>query len=245
MKRIEWPLLTAEDIEVRIATCKEGKTALLLFQNSRTAMNAFDSMFGEFGWQCQYYDAGGQIYCRIGVYDEERGEWCWKSDTGSESNIEAEKGFSSDCFKRVAVRWGYARELYSAPRIIINNDNKFNTYRCSSIGYDEKRRINQLAIVDRNGNLVFNWKAGQTVQTYQPNIQFEQPKPQQNVYTKQEQKQQVGENDMIPKWLYGKAANAETMETLKEIWNENINYQQNKNFQNIVKKRKNELAIAV
>lgn len=219
-KRIEWPLLTAEDIEVRIATCKEGKTTLLLFQNSRTAMNAFDSMFGEFGWQCEYYDAGGQIYCKIGVYDEDRGEWIWKSDTGSESNIEAEKGFSSDCFKRVAVRWGYARELYSAPRIVINNDNKFNTYRCSSIGYDDKRRISQLSIVDRNGNIVFNWGNGHEQQKLTTQKQNKLTTPQNSDI----------KNGLIPKWLYAKTKNAKTINELKTIWNENAEWQTNENF---------------
>lgn len=224
MKRINWPLLTAEDIEVRIATCKDGKTTLLLFQNSRTAMNAFDYMFGEFGWQCEYYDAGGQIYCRIGVYDEEKGEWCWKSDTGSESNIEAEKGFSSDCFKRVAVRWGFARELYSAPRIVINNDNKFNTYYCRSIGYDNNKKINHLTIVDRTGNIVFNWAAGQTLQTQQ------QEKP--------------TDNGRIPTWLYGKTVNASSIGELKAIWNENNKYQTYKTFKDLVNKRKTALSAA-
>lgn len=154
MRNLNWPLLTAEDIEVRIATCKEGKTTLLLYQNSRTAMNAFDAMFGELGWQCEYYNAGGQIYCRIGVYDEEKSEWIWKSDTGSESNIEAEKGFSSDAYKRTAVRWGYARELYTTPVIIIDNDNKWRKFRVKEIGYDG-RRISRLVITDSYGNVVY------------------------------------------------------------------------------------------
>jgi len=227
MKRINWPLLTAEDIEVRIATCKEGKTTLLLFQNSRTAMNAFDSMFGEFGWQCEYYDAGGQMYCRIGVYDDERGEWIWKSDTGSESNIEAEKGFSSDCLKRTAVRWGFARELYTAPRIIIDNDNKFNTYYCRNIGYDNNRRVNQLTIVDKYGNVVYDMNGNK--KTYQQATNNIQTQP----------KQQDGR---IPSWLYGKTCNASSIDALKQIWTDNREYQGYKTFKDLVNKRKKALA---
>lgn len=242
MKRINWPLLTAEDIEVRIATCKEGKTTLLLFQNSRTAMNAFDSMFGEFGWQVEYYDAGGQMYCRIGVYDDERGEWIWKSDTGSESNIEAEKGFSSDCLKRTAVRWGYARELYSAPRIVINNDNKFNTYYCRSIGYDNNRKINQLTIVDRTGNVVFNWAAGQTLQMQQQEHKPVTQKTNNNVFVIQEKPE--NSKTMLPRYAFAKISNTQNMNDLKCIWDANPNWQGNNNFKSLLTKRKTALGAA-
>lgn len=242
MKRINWPLLTAEDIEVRIATCKEGKTTLLLFQNSRTAMNAFDSMFGEFGWQVEYYDAGGQMYCRIGVYDDERGEWIWKSDTGSESNIEAEKGFSSDCLKRTAVRWGYARELYSAPRIVINNDNKFNTYYCRSIGYDNNRKINQLTIVDRTGNIVFNWAAGQTLQMQQQEHKPVERKTNNSVFVIAEKPE--NNNAMLPKYAFAKICNTQNVNDLKGIWDANPNWHGNNNFKSVVTKRKTALGAA-
>ncbi len=41
--------------------------------------------------------------------------WVWKWDTGSESNMEAEKGHMSDAFKRAAVKWGVGRFLYDLP----------------------------------------------------------------------------------------------------------------------------------
>tara|TARA_R110000851_G_scaffold284617_1_gene438177 strand:- start:1290 stop:1529 length:240 start_codon:yes stop_codon:yes gene_type:complete len=40
------------------------------------------------------------------------GEWVWKSDGAGETSIEGEKGGFSDAFKRAAVHFGYARELY-------------------------------------------------------------------------------------------------------------------------------------
>lgn len=221
--KIDWPLLSANDIEVRIATCKDGKTTLLLYQNSRTAMNAFDRMFGEFGWQCEYYNAGGQIYCKIGVYSETLQSWVWKSDTGSESNIEAEKGFSSDCFKRVAVRWGFGRELYTAPKITISNDNKYMKYSVGEIGYNANREICKLSIVDAYGNIVYtfggNQQQGQTA-------------------TQQQTKEQPTENGYIPKQLYAQTANAATVDELKTIWDKNPEWQKNKNFIQQVAKKK-------
>lgn len=45
--------------------------------------------------------------------------WVYKSDCGSESNTEKEKGEASDSFKRACVNWGIGRELYTAPFIYI------------------------------------------------------------------------------------------------------------------------------
>ena len=157
-RRINWNLLKPEDIEVRVQSVKNGKATMLLYQNSRTAMEAFDEQFGEFGWQIRYEDAGGQIYGILSVYDEERGIWVEKSDTGSESNIEAAKGQSSDIFKRVAVRWGFARELYTAPRIVIEDDGYGNSgYRVEDIRYNDKRQIIYLKIVNKFGKEAFTW----------------------------------------------------------------------------------------
>ena len=36
-------------------------------------------------------------------------------DCGTESNVEKQKGESSDAFKRCAVQFGIARDLYSSP----------------------------------------------------------------------------------------------------------------------------------
>jgi hypothetical protein len=39
--------------------------------------------------------------------------WVWKSDCGTESQVEKQKGEASDAFKRAAVMWGIGRFLYS------------------------------------------------------------------------------------------------------------------------------------
>lgn len=158
MSRIEWELLRPEDIEVRVQSVKNGKANMLLYQNSRTAMEAFDRQFGEFGWQIRYEDAGGQIYGILSVYDENRGVWVEKSDTGDESNISEKKGQSSDILKRCAVRWGYARELYTAPKIQVEDDGYGNSgYRVDDIKYNDNRQIIYLKIVNKFGKEAFTW----------------------------------------------------------------------------------------
>lgn len=162
MRKIDWKLMGPEDIEVRVQSINNGKATMLLYQNARTAMDAFDEQFGPFDWKVKYEVVGGQIYGVISVYDHDKGEWVDKSDTGAESNIEKEKGLSSDIFKRCAVRWGFARELYTGPKITIDDDGYGNSgYKVSEVGYNENRQMTLLKIVNRFGKEVFSWTAGQ------------------------------------------------------------------------------------
>lgn len=89
-----------------------------------------------------------------------------------ESNTEAEKGQASDSFKRACVNWGIGRELYTAPRISIElNDKEYTrdqqgkirvgaSFSVKSIGYDTKSRtITSLEIQDRFGNVRYSMNA--------------------------------------------------------------------------------------
>ena len=165
---IEWDLLTPEDIEVRVATTRNGKTTLLLFQDSRCSMRALDKQFGNFGWQMDYKVVGDQIYGTLSIYDEEKDIWVAKSDTGDKSNISEDKGQSSDILKRCIVRWGYARELYTAPKIVVDDDGYgCSGYKVSEINYDGNRKIIHLVLVNRFGKEVFRWDEGQRPQVVQ------------------------------------------------------------------------------
>ena len=50
------------------------------------------------------------MLCSIGIKIEN--EWVWKTDGGTETDIEGAKGELSDSFKRAAVKWGIGRFLY-------------------------------------------------------------------------------------------------------------------------------------
>lgn len=169
MKRIiEWDLLTPEDVEVRVATTKNGKTTLLLYQDSRCAMRALDKQFGSFGWQMDYKVVGDQIYGTLSIYDEEKQMWVSKSDTGDKSNISEDKGQSSDILKRCAVRWGFARELYTTPKIVVDDDGYgCSGYKVSEINYDSNRNITHLVIANRFNKEVFRWEKGSVEQPTQ------------------------------------------------------------------------------
>ena len=178
---IEWDLLTPEDIEVRVATTRNGKTTLLLFQDSRCAMRALDKQFGNFGWQMDYKVVGDQIYGTLSIYDEEKDIWVAKSDTGDKSNISEDKGQSSDILKRCIVRWGYSRELYTAPKIVVDDDGYgCSGYKVSEINYDGNRKIIHLVLVNRFGKEAFRWDEGQRPQVIHTP---QRPQAPQNVQT--------------------------------------------------------------
>ena len=165
MNNITFRTLRADEIEVRPSHVKEGKANMLLYIDSRAVVSLLNETVGNMNWQSEFYGVNGQTIGRIGIYDEDRNMWVWKSDTGSESNIEAEKGLISDIYKRVMSRWGVC-ELYSAPKISVSDDGFGNSgYKVVEILYNDHREITHLVIVNRFGKEVFRWDADKQVQT--------------------------------------------------------------------------------
>ena len=170
-------LLSKEDIDVRVAQTniynnngqQVVKVNLLLYKNARVDMKILDELFTPFGWKRTHKLIGDRLYCQVEVWDAEKKEWICKEDVGVESNTEAEKGQASDSFKRACVNWGIGRELYTAPRISIElNDKEYTrdqqgkirvwaSFSVKSIDYDTKTRtITSLEIQDRFGNVRFS-----------------------------------------------------------------------------------------
>lgn len=121
---MEFRTLKAEEIKARIdqvgvydEKTHDGYCTLLLYIDARTAMDILDETCG-MGWQTKHYEVKGNLYCALGIKCEN--EWIWRDDCGTESYAEAEKGESSDSFKRSCVCWGLGRELYTAPNMRIS-----------------------------------------------------------------------------------------------------------------------------
>ena len=156
-KNIEFRTLRADEIEVRVGDKKNGKMSLLLYQDARCAANILDETVGNQNWSCRPEEAKNTLFYGIAIKTDD-GTWVRKFDAGAPSNFEKEKGEASDAFKRAAVKWGIARELYTSPIISIPESNA--THSVSKIEYDENRRIKDLEIVDWNGNVVYAFKDG-------------------------------------------------------------------------------------
>lgn len=112
--------LTAGDIECRVQSVKQKGLVLLLYKDARCDMRILDETVGAEKWQREHYECKGNLFCRVGIRCGD--EWVYKSDCGTESNTEAEKGEASDSFKRACFNWGIGRELYTSPFIWIPSD---------------------------------------------------------------------------------------------------------------------------
>ena len=111
--------LRADEIECRVQSVKEKGLVLLLYKDARVDMNILDETVGSSNWQREHYECKGNLFCRVGIdigtHEGKAERWVYKSDCGTESNTEAQKGEASDSFKRACFNWGIGRELYTAP----------------------------------------------------------------------------------------------------------------------------------
>ena len=124
--------LTADEIECRVAQATEKGVSLLLYKDARCDQTILDETVGQFGWMRQH--TRDNANCIVSIWDEKKGQWILKEDTGTESNTEKEKGLASDSFKRACFNWGIGRESYTAPFVWIN------PYGCTALKQDQNGR---------------------------------------------------------------------------------------------------------
>ena len=156
--------LRADEIECRVQSTKDNGLVLLLYKDARVDMNILDETVGSSRWMREHYECKGNLFCRVGICVEtHRGdsifpEWVWKSDCGTESNTEAQKGEASDSFKRACFNWGIGRELYTSPFIFIPAD-KCNIKANNKGGYAcyDKFVVEKIKIEDKQITALAIW----------------------------------------------------------------------------------------
>lgn len=166
--------LRADEVDVRVATVTEKGVSLLLYKDARCDMNILDETVGPMNWQREHRRENAN--CVVSIWDDSKGQWISKEDTGTESNTEKEKGLASDSFKRACFNWGIGRELYTAPFIWVSDCQVVDTGRkdgrgkpiytcrdkfCCSMMEVSEGRITALGIKDGKGNVVFAYAAKQ------------------------------------------------------------------------------------
>ena len=160
--------LMADEIDCRAQSVKKNGLVLLLYKDARCDMNILDETVGAENWQRHH--SRDNANCIVSIWDDAKGQWVEKEDTGTESNTEKEKGLASDSFKRACFNWGIGRELYTAPFIWINSKDCsiveagiyngkikyacYDSFSVESIGYDEAGCINALTIKNDKTNRV-------------------------------------------------------------------------------------------
>ena len=97
----------------RVQSSRYGKSTCVAYIDARDAQDLLDEVVGPENWQSMFYEENGLLFCKVGIFVGEC--WVWKSDTGSESKVEKDKGHVSDAFKRACVSWGIGRFLYRLP----------------------------------------------------------------------------------------------------------------------------------
>lgn len=170
---LEFRTLQADEIEVRVGTVSAKGATLLLYKDARCDQAVLDETVGPMNWQRHHSRENAN--CIVSIWDAEKGQWVEKEDTGTESMTEKEKGLASDSYKRACTNWGIGRELYTSPFIFIacptvpkgngkgyDLENKFffSGVKVSHIKYDDKRRISELVISDKNGVTMFSYPRG-------------------------------------------------------------------------------------
>lgn len=177
--------LRADEIDIRVQSVKTDKDGnpkgviLLLYKNARCDMNILDETVGAENWQREHYECKGNLFCRVGIKCGDT--YVWKSDCGSESNTEAEKGEASDSFKRACFNWGIGRELYTSPfiwipanlckKLVPNGKDKYGkpTFACndkfgvSKITIKDKRITELVVYTEVPTNICFTFGQAQAV----------------------------------------------------------------------------------
>lgn len=175
----EIPLLTAGDVELRVAQLQQTNygvyATLLVYKNARTDFAMLNKVFGPLGWQRKHSVIEGNLYCTVSVWDEEHQRWIERMDVGVPSNTESEKGAASDSFKRACFNYSLGTELYDAPTIrfkLFDNEvsmgtnGKPKTYAKFKVGtmvYDrDKRLFTEFTVLDQEENVRFSINRSET-----------------------------------------------------------------------------------
>jgi len=100
----------------RVQSANQYGASCVAYIDARQVQDLLDEVVGAKNWQCKFDEHKNNMFCSIGVVCESingKDVWVWKSDCGTESHVEKQKGEASDAFKRAAVMWGIGRFLYS------------------------------------------------------------------------------------------------------------------------------------
>jgi hypothetical protein len=214
--------LLAHEIETRVGTVSKSKpkAMLLLYKDARCDMAILDEVYGPENWQCEFvfmdkksvitktvnktmeiidkYDES-VLFCKIGVYNKELGQWVWKQSNGVESEGTGEddknnvKGEASDSFKRAGFMWGIGRELYEWKDLWIDYDkqnDKYERYRVTEISYDDKDKPKSITIVNSKNQIVYQMTNGRYKKP-SGSVKDETP----NADTKKEKKADTSQNN--------------------------------------------------
>ena len=117
LKELSTPLDISQ-IDFRVQSINKGGYATILaYKDARVDRQRLDDVVGPLNWKREH--SRDNQNCTVSIWDEYKGQWVGKEDTGTESRTESQKGLASDSFKRACFMWGIGVELYDYPRISV------------------------------------------------------------------------------------------------------------------------------
>lgn len=156
-------VLKPEEIECRLQSFSDKTATFLLYKDVRTDVRVLSETYGDM-WKNEYSEINGNIYCTISIWNDQLKAWISRSNVGTESNIEHEKGQASDAMKRAGFMWGIGTELYTAPQIRVDlTDKDIWNGKCTlklsvkEVEITDDHKIRKLVLVDVWGNIRFSW----------------------------------------------------------------------------------------
>lgn len=155
--------LNKDEIECRLQSVNNDTAYFLLYKTPRTDVKVLTEAYGD-KWKNEFHCIDGKLYCTISVWNEQIQAWVSRSNVGTESNIEQEKGQASDAIKRAGFMWEIGSELYTAPQIKVDltpadlYNGKCNLkLTIKEINISPEHKIKRLVLVDKFGNERFKW----------------------------------------------------------------------------------------
>ena len=109
--------LRADEVDLRMKGCVEGKAQYLLYVDSRACRRILDETFGVLGWQDTYTEIKGALYCTIEVWDDEYKHWVAKQDCGVCVLRRESQGRGERCFQKSVF------QPWDRPGVVYENSN--------------------------------------------------------------------------------------------------------------------------
>ena len=75
---INFPLLTSEDIEVKVKQVTKTGALLLLYKTARVDAKILDEAVGPMNWCCSYREVKDNLFCCVGIREKSDEEFVYK-----------------------------------------------------------------------------------------------------------------------------------------------------------------------
>lgn len=188
-----------------------GGVRVVPYLDRPTVADLLDDWVGPLGWRDFFEPTGkqGVMWCHMEVHHDERGEWVRKTDVGTASDMESDKGLVSDAFKRVAMgQWGVGRNVYDLPTLRLTAG-KFRTYK-------DSRGNDQAQLTDESSAEIVRLLKAQGFTDAAATVRVEGSEPQEEPAPPPKPAERNARQDAVKTALDG--LDAPQKDTLKGLW---------------------------